>query len=293
MEPFETEISTRLKQIDDKDFKIKIKNSFMGRVEFKDEINELKEKEEFNKFLNDWRYISKIIFNTKLWKSHESDFFNLDNSYFLLHTEEDLNVFKQFLNKECQKNIQQKKNEYSDSDIINIYEEYLFSFNPTSAKEKIFDALKDVLTNNIKASYENITFLTKKVKINVDKPEWYSQLGLSDDQVSVIYNKDLFCKEFPDYKDMIKALAVNKFKPIAFMHLSKDNKRKILKEISENPKMTRKDIKNKVDSYRVFDENDISLIFTRLQSSWINLNSTTKKEISFQLHKIKEKLNDK
>lgn len=290
MSQFDKELSIRLQGIEDKDLRRKIKNSFMGKLMFKTEINELKEKDEFKTFLNNWEYDAKIICNLKLWKSSESNFFNLENSYFILETPEELNTFKIFLEKECQKNIQQQQSEFSESDIIGIYEEFLMNYNPIDNKEKILNALKDVLTNNIKASYENIKFLTKDIKIKINKIEWYSKLGLSDDQVSVIYQKTKLCDSLPDYKDTILGLAVNKFKLIAHNHISGSVKKNIIARVKENPHMTKKEIENIINSYRVFNENDIDNVLNNLKILWPELDSKTKKDISFQLYKIKEKI---
>ena len=291
MNNLETELKTRLRGIEDINLRDDLENSFSGRLEFENEINDLQEKEEFKKFLSFWRYKSKIIYNTKLWKSHESDFFKLDNSYFLLNTEEDLITFKKFLEKECQRYVQKNISTFSDVDVINIYKEYLENLNPQHPKEKIINAIKDVLEKKLNASYVNIVFLTKKVKVNIGKIEWYSKLGLSRDQVSLIYNKFLLCIELPEYKDKIKNLAVNKFNTISYKHITKDIKKKILNELCENPKMTKKEIENRIDSYRIFNEDDVSTILDTLKSSWTNFDKKTKKEISFQLYKIKEKIN--
>lgn len=293
MSNLKDELKIRLKGIEDINLRDELENSFNGRLEFENEINELNEKEEFKKFLSSWRYKSKIIYNSKLWKSHESDFFKLDNSYFLLNTEEDLSIFKEFLEKECQRYIQKNISTFSEEDISDIYEKYLESLNPQHPKEMILSALKDVLEKKLNASYENIVFLTKKVNIDtsISKIEWYSKLGLSDDQVSVIYNKFILCNELPEYKEKIESLAVNKFKTISHKHVTKDIQKKLLNELCENPKMTKKEIENRIDSYRIFDEEDISIILDTLKSSWTNFDKKTKKEISFQLFKIKEKMN--
>lgn len=293
MSNLKDELKIRLKGIEDINLRDELENSFNGRLEFENEINELNEKEEFKKFLSSWRYKSKIIYNLKLWKSHESDFFKLDNSYFLLNTEEDLSIFKEFLEKECQRYIQKNISTFSEEDISDIYEKYLENLNPPHSKETILSALKDVLEKKLNASYENIVFLTKKVNIDtsISKIEWYSKLGLSDDQVSVIYNKFTLCNELPEYKEKIESLAVNKFKAISHKHVTKDIQKKLLNELCENPKMTKKEIENRIDSYRIFDEEDISIILDTLKSSWTNFDKKTKKEISFQLFKIKEKMN--
>ena len=293
MSNLKDELKIRLKGIEDINLRDELENSFNGRLEFENEINELNEKEEFKKFLSSWRYKSKIIYNSKLWKSHESDFFKLDNSYFLLNTEEDLSIFKEFLEKECQRYIQKNISTFSEEDISDIYEKYLENLNPQHPKEMILSALKDVLEKKLHASYENIVFLTKKVNIDtsISKIEWYSKLGLSDDQVSVIYNKFILCNELPEYKEKIESLAVNKFKAISHKHVTKDIQKKLLNELCENPKMTKKEIENRIDSYRIFDEEDISIILDTLKSSWTNFDKKTKKEISFQLFKIKEKMN--
>lgn len=291
MSTLEIELKTRLKGIEDINLKDEIENSFSGRLEFENEINDLREREEFKRFLSSWAYKSKIIYNIKLWKSHEADFFKLDNSYFLLNTEEDLITFKEFLEKECQRSIQKNIHNFSDEDVINIYEEYLESLNSQHPKEKVISALKNVLEKKLQASYENIIFLTKKVKVNIGKIEWYSKLGFSDDQISVIYNKFMLCNEFPDYKEKIEDLAVNKFKLISHKHITKDVQSRLLKELCDNPKMTKIEIENRIDSYRIFDENDISNILNSLKRSWANFDTKTKKEISFQLYKIKEKIN--
>ena len=293
MSNLKDELKIRLKGIEDINLRDELENSFNGRLEFENEINELNEKEEFKKFLSSWRYKSKIIYNSKLWKSHESDFFKLDNSYFLLNTEEDLSIFKEFLEKECQRYIQKNISTFSEEDISDIYEKYLENLNPPHSKETILSALKDVLEKKLNASYENIVFLTKKVNIDtsISKIEWYSKLGLSDDQVSVIYNKFILCNELPEYKEKIESLAVNKFKAISHKHVTKDIQKKLLNELCENPKMTKKEIENRIDSYRIFDEEDISIILDTLKSSWTNFDKKTKKEISFQLFKIKEKMN--
>ncbi len=293
MSNLKDELKIRLKGIEDINLRDELENSFNGRLEFENEINELKAKEEFKKFLSSWIYKSKIIYNSKLWKSHESDFFKLDNSYFLLNTEEDLSIFKEFLEKECQRYIQKNISTFSEEDISDIYEKYLENLNPPHSKETILSALKDVLEKKLNASYENIVFLTKKVNIDtsISKIEWYSKLGLSDDQVSVIYNKFILCKELPEYKEKIESLAVNKFKAISHKHVTKDIQKKLLNELCENPKMTKKEIENRIDSYRIFDEEDISIILDTLKSSWTNFDKKTKKEISFQLFKIKEKMN--
>lgn len=293
MSNLKDELKIRLKGIEDINLRDELENSFNGRLEFENEINELNEKEEFKKFLSSWRYKSKIIYNSKLWKSHESDFFKLDNSYFLLNTEEDLSIFKEFLEKECQRYIQKNISTFSEEDISDIYEKYLENLNPPHSKEMILSALKDVLEKKLNASYENIVFLTKKVNIDtsISKIEWYSKLGLSDDQVSVIYNKFILCNELPEYKEKIESLAVNKFKAISHKHVTKDIQKKLLNELCENPKMTKKEIENRIDSYRIFDEEDISIILDTLKSSWTNFDKKTKKEISFQLFKIKEKMN--
>ena len=55
--------------------------------------------------------------------------------------------------------------------------------------------------------------------------------------------------------------------------------------------MTKKEIENRIDSYRIFEVADISIILDTLKSSWTNFDKKTKKEISFQLFKIKEKMN--
>ena len=55
--------------------------------------------------------------------------------------------------------------------------------------------------------------------------------------------------------------------------------------------MTKKEIENRIDSYRIFNEDDVSTILDTLKSSWTNFDKKTKKEISFQLYKIKEKIN--
>lgn len=293
MSNLKDELKIRLKGIEDINLRDELENSFNGRLEFENEMNELNEKEEFKKFLSSWRYKSKIIYNSKLWKSHESDFFKLDNSYFLLNTEEDLSIFKEFLEKECQRYIQKNISTFSEEDISDIYEKYLENLNPQHPKEMILSALKDVLEKKLNASYENIVFLTKKVNIDtsISKIEWYSKLGLSDDQVSVIYNKFILCNELPEYKEKIESLAVNKFKAISHKHVTKDIQKKLLNELCENPKMTKKEIENRIDSYRIFDEEDISIILDTLKSSWTNFDKKTKKEISFQLFKIKEKMN--
>lgn len=293
MSNLKDELKIRLKGIEDINLRDELENSFNGRLEFENEINELNEKEEFKKFLSSWRYKSKIIYNSKLWKSHESDFFKLDNSYFLLNTEEDLSIFKEFLEKECQRYIQKNISTFSEEDISDIYEKYLENLNPPHSKEMILSALKDVLEKKLNASYENIVFLTKKVNIDtsISKIEWYSKLGLSDDQVSVIYNKFILCNELPEYKEKIESLAVNKFKAISHKHVTKDIQKKLLNELCENPKMTKKEIENRIDSYRIFEVADISIILDTLKSSWTNFDKKTKKEISFQLFKIKEKMN--
>lgn len=291
MSNLKDELKIRLKGIEDINLRDELENSFNGRLEFENEINELNEKEEFKKFLSSWRYKSKIIYNSKLWKNHESDFFKLDNSYFLLNTEEDLIIFKKFLEKECQRNIQKNISTFSEEDINDIYENHLESLNPQHPKEKIISAIKEVLEKKLDASYENIVFLTKKVKVNIEKMDWYSKLGLSDDQVSLIYKKFLLCIEIPEYKEKIISLAVNKFNTIAHKQVTKAIQKKLLNELCENPKMTKKEIENRIDSYRIFDEYDISIILDTLKSSWANFDKKTKKEISFQLFKIKEKMN--
>lgn len=290
MNPFDKELLIRLKGIEDQKLRNSTENLFSGRLEFENKINELRERDEFKKFLSSWKYKSKVIYNTKLWKNHESDFFNLSNSYFILNTEDELNIFQTFLEKECQKNIQQQKIAFSEDEITDIYNKYLMNSNSIDIKEKLINALKDVLKNNISASYENILFLTKKIKVNISKIEWYSKLGLSDDQVSVIYNKNLFYKDFPDYRDTIANLAINKFKLIAHKSISKDVRKQLIKELHEKPRMTKKDIENKIDSSRIFNEDDINITLNTLKSSWPKLDIKTKKDISFQLYKIKERI---
>ena len=80
MSQFEEELTIRLRAIDDKSLKIKMKNLFNGRKAHKDTINELKDKKEFSSFLNNWKYEGSIIYDTKLWKKNENDFFNIKNS---------------------------------------------------------------------------------------------------------------------------------------------------------------------------------------------------------------------
>ena len=286
MSQFEEELTIRLRAIDDKSLKIKMKNLFNGRKAHKDTINELKNKKEFSGFLNNWKYEGSIIYNAKLWKKNENDFFNIKNSYFILNTEEELNVFKEFLEMECQGN----KTEFSSDKINNIYKDFLDTYNPPDKKEEILHALEDVLANKIDASHENIVLLTKFVKTNVTKVQWYKKLNLTKDQVSVISQKINLCQELPEYKNIIMDLAINKFKLIAHKEISKNAKTKIFEAIKENPRITKKGIESIIDIYRIFNESEIDYILNNLRTLWPKLDSKTKKEISTQLYKIKEKV---
>ena len=287
MSQFEEELTIRLRAIDDKSLKIKMKNLFNGRKAHKDTINELKNKKEFSGFLNNWKYEGSIIYNAKLWKKNENDFFNIKNSYFILNTEEELNTFIEFLEMECQGN----KTELSSDEINGIYKDFLENYNPPDKKEKILHALEDVLVNKTEASHENIALLTKFVKTNVTKVQWYKKLNLTKDQVSVISQRINLCQELPEYKNIIMNLAVNKFKLIAHKELSKIVKTKIFEAIKENPRITKKGIESIIDSYRIFNESEIDCILNNLKTLWPTLDSKSKKEISSQLHKIKEKIN--
>ncbi len=290
MSQFEEDLSIRLESIKDSNFKIKIKNSFRGNEKYKNHINELKQKDEFKDFFNNWKYESKIIYNITLWKKHKYDFFNLENSYFFLNTEEDFHLFKTFLENECKKNIKNQTPEFIESKVINIYEEFLMNYNPIGEKEKILKALKEVLEKKLEASYDKIIFLAKIVNININKPKWYEILDLSKDQVSVISQKSKLCKTMPDCKEIIEKLAINKFKLIAHSHISENIKRKIFNEIEKNPSMTQDEIKNRINSYKIFNENDIDSILKELKLIWPNLNSKDKIFMSFHLYKIKEKI---
>ena len=285
MSQFEEELTIRLRAIDDKSLKIKMKNLFNGRKAHKDTINELKNKKEFSGFLNNWKYEGSIIYNAKLWKKNENDFFNIKNSYFIISTEEDLNVFKEFLETECKTN----KTEFSSDEINSIYKDFLDT-NPPYKKKEILHALEDVLANKIDASHENIVLLTKFVKTNITKVQWYKKLNLTKDQVSVISQKINLCQELPEYKNIIMYLAINKFKLIAHKEISKNTKTKIFEAIKENPKITKKGIESIIDSYRIFNESEIDYILNNLRTLWPKLDSKTKKEISTQLYKIKEKV---
>ncbi len=287
MSQFEEELTIRLRAIDDKSLKIKMKNLFNGRKAHKDTINELKNKKEFSGFLNNWKYEGSIIYNAKLWKKNENDFFNIKNSYFILNTEEELNAFKEFLEMECQGN----KTEFSSDKINNIYKDFLDTYNPPDKKEEILHALEDVLANKIDASHENIMLLTKFVKTNVTKVQWYKKLNLTKDQVSVISQKINLCQELPEYKNIIMDLAINKFKLIAHKEISKNAKTKIFEAIKENPRITKKGIESIIDSYRIFNESEIDYILNNLKTLWPKLDSKAKKEISSKLYKIKEKVN--
>lgn len=286
MSQFEEELTIRLRAIADKESKTKMKNLFNGRKAHKDTINELKNKKEFSSFLNNWKYEGSVIYDTKLWKKNENDFFNIKNSYFILNTEEELNAFKEFLEMECQGN----KTEFSSDEINNIYKDFLENYNPPDKKEKILHALEDVLVNKIDASHENIMLLTKFVKTNVTKVQWYKKLNLTKDQVSVISQKINLCQELPEYRNIIMDLAINKFKLIAHKEISKKAKTKIFEAIKENPRITKKGIESIIDSYRIFNENEIDYILNNLKTLWPKLDSKTKKEISSQLYKIKEKV---
>ncbi len=287
MSQFEEELTIRLRAIDDKSLKIKMKNLFNGRKVHKDTINELKNKKEFSGFLNNWKYEGSIIYNAKLWKKNENDFFNIKNSYFILNTEEELNAFKEFLEMECQGN----KTEFSSDKINNIYKDFLDTYNPPDKKEEILHALEDVLANKIDASHENIVLLTKFVKTNITKVQWYKKLNLTKDQVSVTSQKISLCQELPEYKNIIMYLAINKFKLIAHKEISKNTKTKIFEAIKENPKITKKGIESIIDSYRIFNESEIDYILNNLKTLWPKLDSKAKKEISSKLYKIKEKVN--
>lgn len=287
MSQFEEELTIRLRAIDDKSLKIKMKNLFNGRKAHKDTINELKNKKEFSGFLNNWKYEGSIIYDTKLWKKNENDFFNIKNSYFILNTEEELDTFKEFLEAECKSN----RIEFSLDEINNIYKDFLENYNPPDEKEKILHALEDVLINKIKASHENVILLTKFIKTNITKVQWYKKLNLTKDQVSVISQRINLCQELPEYKDIIMDLAVNKFKLIAHKEISKTAKTKIFEAIKENPRITKKGIESIIDSYRIFNESEIDCILNNLKTLWPTLDSKSKKEISSQLHKIKEKIN--
>ncbi len=287
MSQFEEELTIRLRAIDDKSLKIKMKNLFNGRKAHKDTINELKNKKEFSGFLNNWKYEGSIIYNAKLWKKNENDFFNIKNSYFILNTEEELNAFKEFLEMECQGN----KTEFSSDKINNIYKDFLDTYNPPDKKEEILHALEDVLANKIDASHENIVLLTKFVKTNITKVQWYKKLNLTKDQVSVTSQKISLCQELPEYKNIIMYLAINKFKLIAHKEISKNTKTKIFEAIKENPKITKKGIESIIDSYRIFNESEIDYILNNLKTLWPKLDSKAKKEISSKLYKIKEKVN--
>ena len=287
MSQFEEELTIRLRAIDDKSLKIKMKNLFNGRKAHKDTINELKNKKEFSGFLNNWKYEGSIIYNAKLWKKNENDFFNIKNSYFILNTEEELNTFIEFLEMECQGN----KIEFSSDEINGIYKDFLENYNPPDKKEKILHALEDVLVNKTEASHENIVLLTKFVKTNVTKVQWYKKLNLTKDQVSVTSQKISLCQELPEYKNIIMYLAINKFKLIAHKEISKNTKTKIFEAIKENPKITKKGIESIIDSYRIFNESEIDYILNNLKTLWPKLDSKAKKEISSKLYKIKEKVN--
>ncbi len=287
MSQFEEELTIRLRVIDDKKSRIRMKNLFNGRRIYKDTINELKNKKEFSGFLNNWKYEGSIIFDTKLWKKNENDFFNIKNSYFILNTEEELDTFKEFLEAECKSN----RIEFSLDEINNIYKDFLEKNNPPDEKEKILHALEDVLINKIKASHENVILLTKFIKTNITKVQWYKKLNLTKDQVSVISQKINLSEKLPEYKNIIMDLAINKFKLIAHKEVSKIAKTKIFEAIKENPKITKKEIENIVNSYRVFNESEIDCILNNLKTLWPKLDSKSKKEISSQLHKIKEKIN--
>ena len=287
MGQFEEELTTRLRSIADKESKTKMKNLFNGRRVHKYRINELKDKKEFSSFLNNWKYEGSIIYDTKLWKKNENDFFNIKNSYFILNTEEELNTFIEFLEMECQGN----KIEFSSDEINGIYKDFLENYNPPDKKEKILHALEDVLVNKTEASHENIVLLTKFVKTNVTKVQWYKKLNLTKDQVSVISQRINLCQELPEHKNIIMNLAVNKFKLIAHKEISKIAKTKIFETIKENPRITKKGIESIIDSYRIFNESEIDCILNNLKTLWPTLDSKSKKEISSQLHKIKEKIN--
>lgn len=157
-------------------------------------------------------------------------------------------------------------------------------------KEKILKALKEVLEKKTEASYEEIIFLTKEVNISINKPEWYKILDLSKDQVSVISQKSKLCKAMPDCSKIIEELAINKFKLIVHSHISENIKRKILKEIEKKPSMTKDEIEDRINSYKIFNENDIDSILKELKLIWPNLDSKDKRFISFHLYKIKEKI---
>ena len=51
------------------------------------------------------------------------------------------------------------------------------------------------------------------------------------------------------------------------------------------------EIESIIDSYRIFNESEIDCILNNLKTLWPTLDSKSKKEISSQLHKIKEKIN--
>ncbi len=291
MDQFDREFRTKLKAIQDEITITKIKKSLIGRRKFKDEIKALKEKIEFKTLLNNWIYRNNFIYNTKLWKNHELDFFNLENSYFILNTEEDFNEFKEFLEKECEQNIQQQKTDFSESDINSIYKNYLEELNPTNNKNKIIEALTDVCKNKIHASYENFLFITKKIHVNISKEDWYSKLGLSDDQVSITYNRHILSKKFPEYKNILMNIAIGKFKHISNKNVSDKVKISVLKTLEKNPTMSKDQIESYINSYEILTEDSINKIFTELKLSWNTLNLKDKKEISFKLHKIKERIN--
>lgn len=290
MDQFDIELRKRLKTIEDKTRLKRIRKASIGRRKFIDEVNELREKIAFKSFLSNWTYKSNLFYNIKLWKDNEVDFFNLENSYFILNTEDDLNVLKQFLEKECQRNIQQQKTDFSEADIIDIYDKYLKDVNPSSSRDKIIYALNDVYKNKIEATCENIILLTKKIKINSDKITWYSELGLSDDQISIIYNRYLLYTKFPKYKNLIIKIAIGKFKLIANKQISDKAQASILKELEKNPNMTKNQIESHINSYEILTKDKISDILTELNSSWDLLDLKTKKEISFKLYKIKERI---
>ena len=107
-------------------------------------------------FFNNWKYESKIIYNIKLWKKHKYDFFNLENSYFFLNTEEDFHLFKTFLENEYKENTKSQTPEFIESRVVNIYEEFLMNYNPMEEKEKILKALKEVLEKLENSKYDLI-----------------------------------------------------------------------------------------------------------------------------------------
>ena len=54
--------------------------------------------------------------------------------------------------------------------------------------------------------------------------------------------------------------------------------------------MTKDEIEDRINSYKIFNENDIDSILKELKLIWPNLDSKDKRFISFHLYKIKEKI---